>query len=242
MRIIASMTTIPSRIAKIEPVIESIFNQDVEISHLEINIPQVCQRNGERYEIPSWLAELSKVEIFRTEDYGPITKIAPTLIRHKDDGNFIWSVDDDCRYPAYQLRLLTSICRPNENRILTRYGGALEEGGIFKPWFGQGQCTMLEGFGGVLYPPGCIKSDFEKFLDETSKDPFCRANDDIVLAMYFNHHRVPIFLHNMPSDDIPYMVDGWMEHSALDALSTGGHKEAYEGAYRFISRYFPSAA
>lgn len=47
MRIIASMTTIPSRIAEIEPVIESVLNQDVAVDRLEINIPFYCKRNGE---------------------------------------------------------------------------------------------------------------------------------------------------------------------------------------------------
>ena len=49
MRIIASMTTIPSRIAEIEPVIESVLNQDVAVDRLEINIPFYCKRNGEEY-------------------------------------------------------------------------------------------------------------------------------------------------------------------------------------------------
>ncbi|MGU3662061.1 MULTISPECIES: hypothetical protein [unclassified Methylobacterium] len=238
MRIIASMTTIPSRIAEIEPVIASVLNQDVAVDHLEINIPFHCKRNGEEYILPDWLVSEGQIAVFRTDDYGPITKIAPTLLRHRHDDAYIWSVDDDCRYPRNQLRLLTSVCGPNEDRILTRYGGNLKEGGLFEPWYGHGACTMLEGFGGVLYPPNCIKDDFDRYLVDTSNDKFCRANDDIVLAMYFNHHQVPIFLHNVPSDDVPYMVEGWMAHADRDALSTGGHNVAYEGAYKFITNYF----
>jgi hypothetical protein len=97
---------------------------------------------------------------------------------------------------------------------------------------------MLEGFGGVLYPPRCIKEDFSSYVVETSRNKFCRLNDDIVLAMYFNYHRVPIYLYNIPTDEDPYMVGGWMNYSKKDALSEGGHKENYRGAYEFISAYF----
>ncbi|AIQ89250.1 protein of unassigned function [Methylobacterium oryzae CBMB20] len=34
------------------------------------------------------------------------------------------------------------------------------------------------------------------------------------------------------------MVEGWMAHADRDALSTGGHNTAYEGAYKFITNYF----
>ena len=51
---------------------------------------------------------------------------------------------------------------------------------------------MFEGFGGVLYPPACIGEDFLKYLTVTSANADCRKNDDIVLAMYFSSHGLPM--------------------------------------------------
>jgi len=118
------MTTIPSRIRLVRPVIESVLNQSIKVEALEFNIPFFCQRTNEKYEIPEWLLDMEKVRIFRTPDYGAITKIAPTLIRHaNDDVTHIWSVDDDCAFPMNQLELLVSKYQVGNNRILTRYGG-----------------------------------------------------------------------------------------------------------------------
>jgi len=77
MRIIATMTTIPSRIDGIRPVIEAVLAQTVPIEHIELNIPYTCIRTGESYAVPEWLESMHRVQIFRTEDYGPITKVAP---------------------------------------------------------------------------------------------------------------------------------------------------------------------
>ena len=85
IRIIASMTTIPSRIDLIRPVIEAVLNQTVPIEHLEVNVPYQCIRTGEAYELPAWLEGMERVKIFRTEDCGPITKVAPTFLRYQND-------------------------------------------------------------------------------------------------------------------------------------------------------------
>ena len=237
MRIVATMTTIPSRIERIEPVIEAVLNQSKPVAHLEINIPQFCRRTGEDYRIPDWLASNRKVRIYRTEDYGPITKVAPTLLRYDvDPDTYIWSVDDDCVYPQNQLEILCRSHHKGTHRILTRYGGVLHDDGAVQFLYGQSNVSMLEGFGGVLYPPSCIKSDFRRFIEQTSCDQDCVKNDDIVLAMYFNHHAIPIYLYNVPSTEVPYMVEGWLPHWTLDALSQMNHLDNYRIIHAKISK------
>ncbi|MBR1212787.1 hypothetical protein [Bradyrhizobium sp. JYMT SZCCT0180] len=100
-RIVASMTTIPSRIGCIRPVMEAVVIQTVPVAPIELNIPHICQCTGQTYETPDWLTGLERVIIYRTEDYGPVAKIAPTLLRYTaDQETYIWSVVDDCAYPA----------------------------------------------------------------------------------------------------------------------------------------------
>ena len=239
--IIASMTTIPSRIQMVKPVIEAVLNQTIKVEALEFNIPFTCQRTKEDYRIPEWLSQMENVRIFRTPDFGAITKIAPTLLRRIDDDiTHIWSVDDDCAYPKNQLELLVSRYQPNKKRILTRYGGSINRGHDFQSRFGgEGPVTFLEGFGGVLYPPDCIGSDFEYYVKSTSLNDHCRRGDDIVLSMYFNQRGVEIYFYNNPSTETPYFVEGWLPHATTDALSEGGHNENYGRIFNFISdKYF----
>ena len=103
MKIIASLTTTPSRIEHIQATLESIIKQSVLVDAIELNIPNAFERTGETYTIPIWLLELVKsskntqceVRIFRTDDYGAITKIAPTILRYIGDNDIlIWSVNE----------------------------------------------------------------------------------------------------------------------------------------------------
>ena len=130
MRIVASMTTIPSRIDRIRPAIESVLGQTVSVEHLELNVPYICARTNETYTLPTWLTEMDGVKIFRTVDYGPITKIAPTLQRYKDDHEtYLWSVDDDFAYPSNQLEMLYRGHSSSDYRILARHGGDFDADG-----------------------------------------------------------------------------------------------------------------
>ncbi len=236
IRIVASMTTIPSRIEKIRPVIEAVLAQTVRVDHIELNIPYQCIRTGESYAVPEWLEGIDRVKIFRTDDDGPITKVAPTFLRYQNDHQtYIWSVDDDCAYPANQLDLLMRVHDPDKRRILTRYGGKLEADGTVSFWSGEADVTMLEGFGGVLYPPACIRDNFLEYVRMTSANIDCRRSDDIVLSMYFNACRLPIHLFNKPSKDTPWMVSGWLSHSKRDALSEHGHVEDYKRTFEFVN-------
>ncbi len=237
------MTTIPSRIDLIRPVIEAVLAQTVPIEHMEVNIPDRCIRTGEPYVVPAWLECMDRVMIFRTEDYGPITKVAPTFLRYQNDHEtYIWSVDDDCAYPANQLELLCRVHCPDKRRILTRYGGQLRADGTVQFWHGETEVTMFEGFGGVLYPPACVGEDFLEYLTVTSANSDCRKNDDIVLAMYFSSCGLPMYLYNRPSEDTPYMVPGWLPHSKQDALHHGGHLENYRRIFAFIDSLRQSKA
>jgi hypothetical protein len=240
LRIVASMTTTPSRIAHIRPAIESVLRQSVPIDHLELNVPRYSIRTGEMYVIPDWMRDVDRLQIFRTvEDYGPITKIAPTLLRYRSDKEtHLWSVDDDCAYPANQLELLCRAHDPNRYRILTRHGGAIKADGSVQFWYGTAEVSMFEGFGGVLYPPSCIGDDFDAYVKTTSANPDCRLSDDMVLSLYFRRRGVPIYLYNKP-DESSYMNTGWLPHAAdTDALVRqvgGNYQPVYKRVIDFVS-------
>jgi len=234
--IVATMTTIPSRIKDIEPVIKSVLSQTVNIKHLEINIPMFCKRTNEEYIIPEWLKNYDKVTIFRTEDYGAITKVAPTLLRYQGiDDVYLWCVDDDFEYHVDHLSLVMIPFDKTKKQIIARYGGELTSEGEIKPWIGgPAEVGYYEGFGSVLYPPNCIKENFQKYLDITSINENCRRADDIVLSIYFRHIGVSMIFHNKPDDKNPYILPGTLPQSRTDALSANGHHENYKIVYKYV--------
>lgn len=233
------MTTTPSRIDHIRPAIESVLSQSVTIIHLELNVPQRSVRTGEPYVIPEWMDDIDRLRVFRADrDYGPITKIAPTLLRYRGDNEtYLWSVDDDCAYPQNQLELLLKGFDPDNHRIVTRHGGQIKDDGSVQMWYGSTEVSMFEGFGGVLYPPGCIGDDFEQYVTTTSDNADCRLSDDMVLSLYFRRRKVPIYLHNNPNE-APYMNPGWQPYAKSDALraSAGGNwQSTYRRVIDFVS-------
>jgi len=235
-KIVATMTTIPSRIASIRPVVESILSQSVPVDHLEINIPFFCKRTNEVYVIPSWLKECNKVKIYRCDDYGSITKVAPTFQRYiGDNETYLWSIDDDVSYPSGHLALLMIPFDPTRRQVLTRYGGDLTSDGTIKPWTGTADVGYFEGFGSILYPPNCVGEKFLLYLEKTSQHDICKRADDIVLSMYFKHIGIPIRLHNRPTTGTPYMLTGSMPHSKTDPLSEKGHADNYRKVFVIVS-------
>jgi hypothetical protein len=233
------MTTTPSRIAHIRPAIESVLGQSVAVDHLELNIPDCSIRTGEPYVIPDWMPGIERLKVFRIgRDLGPISKIAPTLLRHRgDDQTYVWSVDDDCAYPPNQLELLCRAHDPQQHRILTRHGGKCKSDGTVEFWYGDLEIDMFEGFGGVLYPPDCIGDDFASYVAATSGNADCRSSDDMVLSLYFRRRGIPIHLYNLP-DDAPWMNTGWLPHAEADALRIavgGDYAPIYQRVIEFVT-------
>ena len=188
--IIASMTTLPKRVETLPLVIEAILNQSCPVDELHLNIPYKCNRTAEEYDLSLIEFKDSRVKLFRTPDYGAITKVAPTLLRisgNSDD--YVFSIDDDFVYPPDTLQKLMQ-AKSDYPRIITRYGGALSDTGDIKNWFGSGPANFLEGFGGVLYPSNIIKQDLLKLLEFVLGDGDLIRSDDIVLSTYFNYHNI----------------------------------------------------
>ena len=99
MRIIGSMTTLPDRLFKISKPIMHILNQSKKLDVLYLNITYKT-RSGKKYDIPdNFLNQFkdfdTKVILNRCEDFGPITKLAPTLDIETESSTIILTFDDD---------------------------------------------------------------------------------------------------------------------------------------------------
>jgi hypothetical protein len=236
IKVIASLTTMPKRLSTLEFTLQSVIDQAYPISEIHLNIPFICLRTGEQYAIPNEIRNFPRVKIFRTEDLGAVTKIAPTFKRlSHDEDTYIWQVDDDIRYPSNALEILVEGMTSGEDKkVVCRYGGALNSGFDLQSQYGQGRVNFMEGFGGILYPPMCVKSEFFSILEQIKEVEHIRNSDDIFLSMYFNFIGMPIWMHNPLSDQNPYNIESTTA-SQLEALSEFGHSGKYGEAFSALT-------
>jgi hypothetical protein len=95
--LVVSLTTLPSRIDRIGPTVKSLLNQRVAPAAIRLNVPAASRREGVAYRPPEWLTALRSITIVPCDDYGPATKLIPTLLA-PDPPRRILVVDDDRIY------------------------------------------------------------------------------------------------------------------------------------------------
>jgi len=105
--VVVTLSTVPQRLSFIHPdgvelVIRHLCEQKFDNYEVHFNIPEFYPPTNEPYIIPEWLNEYQKkyphLKVFRTEDYGPATKVVPTIQRITDPETIIIVVDDDIVY------------------------------------------------------------------------------------------------------------------------------------------------
>lgn len=225
LKIIATITTIPSRINFIKPTLESILDQTILVDHIELNIPYKCIRTNEEYIIPEWLLNMNKVKIFRTEDYGSITKVAPTFIRYKNDSNiYIWSCDDDLIYPNNTLELYTDGFTHFTNEARGYWGLDYTLNKEFKH---KSEVQILQGFSSILYAPQIVKDDFIEYLEFISKSDKCK-NDDVMIANYLAKYNISRILYR------PYTIN-FLDNKILQEY--GNTDDALKSIYNYYEKY-----
>jgi hypothetical protein len=129
-KVILTLTTIPERLSfdhalGLKRVIYSLINLKCNNYEIHFNIPEVNIRTGEEYIIPEWLKFIDgreKLRIFRTEDYGPVTKLLPTLRRVEDPNQLIIVVDDDLIYESRMIESHLNLREKNDN-VVWGYAG-----------------------------------------------------------------------------------------------------------------------
>lgn len=94
---VVSLTSLPSRLPFLAMTLKSLLRQTRPPRRIRLNLPAFSRREQKAYVIPVWLEELQSVEIVQCEDYGPATKLLPSLSLPADQKIVV--VDDDRIYP-----------------------------------------------------------------------------------------------------------------------------------------------
>jgi len=130
IKVYISLTTLPDRLSSdyFKKVIYHLILQDKKPDCIIINIPKICSNSMIDFEkriyiIPEWLKRVTKVYINRcNNDYGPSTKIYPTLfLDFIKDNDIIICCDDDLCYDKKFIKLLYDNCIKYPNKISTLY-------------------------------------------------------------------------------------------------------------------------
>ena len=179
-KIYISLTTIPSRIEKLEPILDSLLDQQIEIEKILLNIPKYSIRFKKEYKIPKFLKKdkfKNKIEIIRCNDYGPGTKLLGCLDyfdNYKNKENtYIIIIDDDRKVNKKLFKHLYDNQLKHKNNIIANKGSR-QALNVKIPW----------GAGGISFPLKFLnKKDILDFFKK--HEVYCRYVDDVFWYKYF---------------------------------------------------------
>ncbi len=206
-KVIVSLTTIPTRLVSdygydMKFCIKSLLEQNNKNYEIHLNIPFVYKKTGEDYVIPNWLTEMvkenPKLKIFRTEDYGTITKLLPTITRIENPNTIIIVVDDDLVYHHELVNEHIKNQQKWENNPVG-YDGmrSRNENGTFSSFFNDIRdyyysanyrdsiVDILQHYKSISYKRKYFDDDFFNFITEMSS-----WNDDLVVSSYFAKKKI----------------------------------------------------
>lgn len=184
MKVIISLTTIPSRFQHLQNTIKNLENQTCH--EIWVNIPRTYQR------FPEWDGTVppifgSKLKINREcEDLGPGTKFMGPA-KYLDPEDLIVYLDDDTNYDSKLVTNLLKWHRVDPKSAWGLSGFNLESyfTGVFPRQHGV-PIDVLEGYGSVIVKAGWLQKvlpEFKELLEVTH-------HDDMILSNLFEKYGI----------------------------------------------------
>jgi len=195
-KVVISLSTVPERLSnenmELNPSMSiiSLLNLEYENYEIHFNIPLINKKSGKPYNVPEWLIKLekenSKLRLFRSEDYGPPTKIIPTIQRVLDPETYLIIVDDD---HAYERSMIIEHLKKHEiykNCVLGFAGLCSGDPNLYfcTSVEKDTEVQIMEHYKSVSYKREYFKEDFfEEFAGKS-------WNDDVMLGAYMGKHKI----------------------------------------------------
>lgn len=206
--LVISLTTIPSRINKIEDCIKSLLNQSIPVK-IELWIPKIGIRDGKKIEkIPPFLLN-DNIIIYYIDDIGSISKIYFSLTKHLNDKDFIIiSVDDDVKYPKNFVEKLLEYHKLYPNAALCYRGRKILNNNLDYnniKLFKSNEITKIQeidiitGTWGVLYKNNFFTKDFFNL----EQDKILKLTDDIVISAHMKKNNIKSYVIPSKEEFIP---------------------------------------
>lgn len=192
-KVILTLTTIPNRLSKphnngVEFIINFLCNLSYDNYEIHFNIPHINIKSNEEYIIPEWLSniESDKLHIFRTADYGSLTKLLPTIYRIDDPETIIITLDDDLEYVDGFIEYHIKKREKYPDAALGFAGISSIPNGICHfctPVPQDTRVKILEGYKTISYLRSFFKEDFEEFA-------VGNWNDDMIISAYLGKENI----------------------------------------------------
>lgn len=200
-RVVVSFSTLPSRVGNIPKVVNSILQNTIVPDIIYINIPKFSKRENKEYIIDENIKDMKGIKNnekikfnFIDTDYGPVTKLYPTLLAENDPETIIICVDDDKEYDPWTIEHLLNaseffkdscICVSGWNYINLKFIALPIT--INVPNYVK-KVDILQCYNGVLYKRKFFQDDFQKYLNLKC----CFTTDDIMISKYLNSKEIEI--------------------------------------------------
>ena len=180
-KLIVSLTTIPSRINLLEPVLDSFINQTIRPDMIYLNIPKKYNRFKNCSKIPDFLIKKENIKIFYLDkDYGPGTKFIGSLLNPEISKNDVIVVTMMMLLKVH-IGLVSYYYVINQIKYVV-----LKERNLGK--------NIIWGYLGYIFRKDIFDvNDILKFYDDIKEN--CILVDDHWLTGYCHHKKIPI--HNI---------------------------------------------
>lgn len=199
--VVVTLSTLPGRIGKILPALNSLLDQTMLPDRIILNIPAFSTREKRCYDVPESLSNHSVVTILHTnKDWGPATKLLPVLRYFAaEPDTLILALDDDNIYPTsfietfqyYAVRMpfaalsLRGWHIPNSRRWLDVREFKGTEIDVPVP------TDVIQGCGGILVRPRFFTEDI---FDYSGAPPESFFVDDLWISGNLARRQVPRFV------------------------------------------------
>jgi len=214
VKILATMTTIPSRLSHIRPMLDSINAQTRRPDMFVLWLPEICKKENRGYDIPEWLAtsNWSIPGLFNypfvmrgVEDWGPATKLLPVLGMFPAADTLVVTLDDDVVYGPKVIETLASAAESDKFP-----GSALGLVGVKDKQYIHGEQLRKQGIGSVVvdvlggyravaYPAPVLDKTMLEDAEELLKDgPF--VLDDHLFSWNLRRRGIPRVVVEAPTD------------------------------------------
>lgn len=202
-RVVASLTSLPDRLPRIERTLHSLLNQHVPADAIYLNIPKHYVRFGNTENgsdittlVPDKVRELPVIINIVEKDWGPATKLIPTLQLELNPSTIIITVDDDMVFKPTLFGLLLYNHLNNPHFAFGNAGQLVDVDGKFGPavvrtaWQWKDNSypvDILEAFRGAVYK----RSFFDNMPELLAITPECFFTDDIWISAYLSRRHIP---------------------------------------------------
>lgn len=199
--IVVSLTTVPSRIERILPALNSLLDQTVIPDRIFLALPSLSKREQTGYVVPEELHGHPRVTVLpSSRDWGPATKFIPALLQLADTPDAaILAVDDDNVYPRTFVETFRRFATLLPDAALSLRGCAVPPSlrwrdcreypgtAITSP----ARTDIVEGCGGILVRPRFFDAHL---LDYAAAPPEAFFVDDVWVSGHLARRGIPRYV------------------------------------------------